>query len=340
MVIKFEEIRKKSTFLDPRRDFEENSLPIEVRIDPLTKRTCVVLEFRFKMPERPDLSEMIDKSSERCPFCPEAIEKATPKFPKELIPAGRINIEEAWVIPNLMPYSAYSAITIISKKHFVDMTDFTEEILTNAFMASQIYLKKVSEHDRREEYCFTDWNYMPPSGGSMIHPHLQVFASDIPTEYQRVMLEASKEYYNGQKSNFWDDLIEKERELGERYIGAVGRTHWIISFAPRSMMFEVMAVIKGKESILSLSEGDFKDFSGGLRSVLRYLNDQNFYSFNLSIYSGSVGQNYFWTNARIVPRFAIPPMGISDVASARILHDMLFCVRRPEEVCKELKTYF
>ena len=340
MVIEFEKIRKKSTFLDPRRGFEESSLPIEMRKDPLTKRTCTLLEFRLKMPEKPDLSKMVDKSLGKCPFCPESIKKTTPKFSEELISEGRINLEEAWVVPNLMPYSEYSAITIISKEHFVEMGDFTEEMLSNAFMASQIYLRRASECDRRLKYFFVNWNYMPPSGGSVIHPHLQVFAPDLPTKYQKMILEASEKYHNEQKSNFWDDLIKRERKLGERYIGAVGRTHWVMSFTSRSMMFEVMAVIQGKESILSMLDSDIKDLSTGIRRVLQYLSDQNFYSFNLTIYSGSVGQDYFWTNARIVPRFTLPPLGISDVASARMLHDMLFCVRRPEEVCKELREYF
>ncbi len=338
--VEFRRIVKSSVFLNPRRGFERVSLPIEVRFDPLTGRECMLVDFRFRPPEKADLSDVIEETAKGCPFCPGNAEKATPMFTEEIAPEGRIRVGEALVVPNIMPYAEYSAITIMTRRHFVEISGFTEETLVDAFTASQTYLKRIAEHDVNQKYHFINWNYMPPSGGSIIHPHLQVLSYDTPLGYYGERLRASERYYEEHGGVFWNDLVERERELGERYIGGDGGVHWMTAFTPRSYFFEVTAVFHGKPSILSLSREDFKRFSRGLRMVLRYMGDQNIYSFNLSIQSGPPGTEHFWVNASIIPRFTFPPVSTADAASLRMLNDTLFCYRKPEEVCRELKEYF
>ncbi len=341
MPIEFKRMVKESRFLDPRGDFEESSLPFEIRTDPLTGEKCVICEYRWAMPEKPDLSELISKSLERgCPFCPQSVDKVTPKFPRGLVPEGRIHLGEAWVIHNIMPYAEYSAITTISNQHFIGIADFTEEMLTNSLLASQIYLSKVFAYDSKMRYCSINWNYMPLSGAGQLHPHLQIIAGEFPSTYQQQMLDASQRYYEGNSTNFWSDLIAEEKKLNERYLGTIGNTQWLVNFTSRSWVLEVMTIFQGKESILMLSEQDFNDFAHGINNVLKYLGDQNFYSFNLALYSGLPGGDYFWVNSRIVPRFLAPPLGAADTSYGRILHDWLFCFRKSEDICGELEGYF
>jgi galactose-1-phosphate uridylyltransferase len=329
-------------FLNPAKNFEPEFVPLEFRTDPLTKHPSIVGEIRYVKPEKPDLSGVIEKSLNIfCPFCPENIEKVTPKFPPDLFPEGRIYLDEACVFPNAMPYLPYSAIAVFSpKKHFIDLPSFTEGIMTGGFLASQIYLKRISEHDPEAKYCSINWNYMPPSASSLVHPHLQVFAGYSRTPYQQEVLEASHRYWEENGTNFWPDLVVREKELNERYIGTFEHTSWFTRFAPGGGSLDVMAIFEGKDSILNLSTQDFESLSKGLTKIFNYIDDQGLYSFNLSLYSGIIGKDYFWTHARIIPRLYLPPLGTSDVGSLQLSHNQSFCLKLPETACKELRGYF
>ena len=137
MAIEFKRERRTSSFLDPMNDFAQKSLPIEFRYDPLTMDMGVLLEFRARLPEKPDLSPLIAKSLQMgCPFCPELVEKVTPKFIPAICTEGRIKVGEATVFPNPMPYMPYSAITVLGPEHFVGLTEFTPKMLCDAFLAS------------------------------------------------------------------------------------------------------------------------------------------------------------------------------------------------------------
>jgi len=70
------------------------------------------------------------------------------------------------------------------------------------------------------------------------------------------------------------------------------------------------------------------------------MNEQNFYSFNLCLYSGILGEDYLWTQVRLIQRAYYPPLDISDCGSLRLLLDTLTVLLRPETVCQELKSYF
>ena len=150
---------------------------------------------RYVKPEKHDLSEIVARSLRAgCPACPEFIEKVTPKFPPEIAPEGRLHQGEACVFPNIAPYTPYSAVTVPSKKHFIALTEFTEETLVNGFLASQAYLKRVLAHDPEAKYCEIDWNYMPLSGAGLFHPHFQVLSRYSPGRYHGELLEASRGY--------------------------------------------------------------------------------------------------------------------------------------------------
>jgi hypothetical protein len=70
------------------------------------------------------------------------------------------------------------------------------------------------------------------------------------------------------------------------------------------------------------------------------MDDKNFYSFNLCLYSGVLKEDAFWTQARIIPRVPGPPLDISDVSSIALLGDTRVMLRFPESVCQELKPFF
>jgi UDPglucose--hexose-1-phosphate uridylyltransferase len=339
--IKFRKIQTISKFLDARKDYEEKTLSLEHRIDPLTKDMGLVRDLRFKNPLKTDLSPIIAKSLERgCPFCTETINTVTPKFIPELCPDGRITVGEATVFPNAAPYMQYSAVTVICSSHFVGLSEFSPPILSDALRACQDYLRMVHTYDPRAKYCGIMWNYLPPANSSQVHPHLQVFAGRFPMVYHKKLLDASKRYHRRNGTIFWSELIEEEKRLQERYIGTVGSTVWLASFVPRSFQLDVRAIFQNNESILSLSSQDFQDLARGLVNVFKYMDDQNHYSFNMFIYSGISGEKSFWTHARVIQRGPLPPMDISDAGNATLLGDTRMSIRSPEFICEELRPFF
>ena len=139
MVIEFKREFKLSKLLDPASNFEEKAFPIELRKDPLSDDMASVTTFRMKKLEKPDISQIVAKSLEiGCPFCPEAVERITPKFTPDFYPEGRIKVGEAVVFPNAMPYMPYNAITVIGSQHFIALSEFKEDMLVDGFLASQV----------------------------------------------------------------------------------------------------------------------------------------------------------------------------------------------------------
>jgi hypothetical protein len=101
---------------------------------------------------------------------------------------------------------------------------------------------------------------------------------------------------------------------------------------------DIQAIFQGKESVLALSHQDIRDFAEGLIRIFDYMDDQNCYSFNLCLYSG-MAEDGFWTQARLIERGLLPPLGISDIGHL-FLTDTRLSTRHPEAICQELKPYF
>lgn len=74
---------------------------------------------------------------------------------------------------------------------------------------------------------------MPPSAGSIIHPYSQILVESEPLPIQAELLERSEEYFNRNRRNYLEELVEREREIDERFIYDGGYLSMIASFAPR-----------------------------------------------------------------------------------------------------------
>jgi UDPglucose--hexose-1-phosphate uridylyltransferase len=327
---------------DSSGQFTEAAIPLEFRSDPLTGRSCRLVPFTLERIIRPDLAALEKRSRElTCPFCPPLVEQITPRFPPDLIPEGTIRRGKAVAFPNAGPYDVYGAVVVISDRHFIPLSDFDLETVHNALMAAQSYLKSVLKADPEAKYNFMAWNYMPPSGGSLVHPHLQSNAGYQPTTYQKQILDASEKYFKEQGTNYWSDLLEQERRTGERYIGNIGNTYWLTSFAPRGRLSDTLVIFPGKASIADLTENELRDFATGLLRVFSYLDGLNLVSFNMSTYSG-FDKDQFWAHARITPRGLLlySPIETSDQFYYQIFQDENICILPPEVACERLKKHF
>jgi galactose-1-phosphate uridylyltransferase len=315
---------------------------MEFRFDPLTGRSCRLTPFSLDRIKRPDLESLVLRSRQMgCPFCPPTLETIIPRFTPDIAPEGNIRIGRAVAFPNSVAYDAHSAVVVISEEHFIPLRGFTLEDVFHGLLAAHTCVKRVQRSDPEARYNLIAWNYMPPSGGSLIHPHVQCNLGPYPTNYQRQILEASEGYYDKMGTNFWGDLVQQEKETGQRYIGAIGRSHWLTSFAPRGRLSDILAVFEGRASVAELDEADLRDLAAGLRRVFRFLDELNVLSFNLATYSG-FDQDRFWAQARITPRSLLlySPVETSDQFYFQVLHDENVCILPPEEACNRLKKQF
>jgi UDPglucose--hexose-1-phosphate uridylyltransferase len=340
MSIDFKKTESKAYFLNPFKDFSLHEIPFEIRYDPLTGETGRLYDLPYKAPERFDLEEIIRRSKEVfCPFCPEALEKSTPLFPKDFIPEGRIKEGDAILIPNLIPFDTYAAVSIMSSEHYLPIKALTPERLRDSFSAAQSFIRRVADYDPQVRYFSINWNYMPDSGSSLVHPHLQVNCGYTPTNQQRMQIEGCKRYLTENETSFWQDFVTSEKQIGERYIGEIGSTFWVLSFVPQTFLPDVWCIFPDHFSLIQADMAELFPFLQGLSSVLRYFEQENIPSFNLSAFSVK-DDDYFRVNARICPRLLPRPIGNSDRAYLQTLHKESYAIRPPESVCPTLKEVF
>jgi len=346
MTIKFNKHVSEAVLHSPLKNFELDSQTIENRADPLTGWTGIIRTGRqfwqhmYNTDEKL-LLEIAEQTRGRCFFCPEKVSEATPRYPEEFIPGGRITVGEACLFPNLFAQKEQSAIAVISRQHFVPLDHFSPQLLTDAFKASSIYLKRLYEYKSVNYYCEIGFNYMFPGGASIPHPHLQILGSVWPTVLVSNLLEASRKYYQEQASGYWEDLVNTEKEVEERYIASMGNTEWLVPFAAMRED-EVHGIVRNKSNFLEFDDGDWESLADGISRVLKFYKDGGLSSCNFALYSSPLGKklDYFWAGVRIVSRPSVQALALSDMwFSQNLLYDGLV-TKPPEEIASEVRSYF
>lgn len=339
MSIPFDRTSHCGVLVNPKKGSSREELPFEIRRDPLTGETGRIFDIPFQA-EKPDIEATVKKSMEIfCPFCPENLEKSTSLFPEELIPGGRIEEGEATLIPNMIPFDQYAGVSILSRNHYVAMEQLTPQTMKDGFLASLRYVRAVYEHDAKVRSFSVNWNYFPPAGSSLVHPHLQPNCGPIPPNQVRLQLEGCSRYAGDTGRDFWDDYIEAEKRSGERYVAGSGPVTWIMSFVPWVFLPDVCCIFRPGVTLMNMSEAELNPFLEGLSRILSYFRQQNLFSFNLSLFSVR-DEPGFRTNGRVCPRLHPRPIGNSDMSYLQTLHREPYVVRRPEAVCSELKAFF
>lgn len=281
-----------------------------------------------------DLSEL---SIKNCSFCPGNIETATPKFPPDISKNGRIKRGEATVFPNLFPFAKYHAMAVLTEKHCISLDKFTKVQIGDAITASIDYFGRIDALGAK--YFSLNWNHLPPSGASIIHPHIQLVGDEMPTHATNRYIEASKRYYEEYNENYWLRLIKDEERLGERFIGRTGKAAWISSFAPLGNN-EVSMIFEGISSIMELTRKDISDISEGIGRILRGYSSMYKESFNFSIYSGLKGMKDFCLNAKIITRSNPQKYYTSDAGFMEALQRERIVETLPESLALGLRKFF
>ena len=319
---------------------------IEYRFDPLTNEQARLNPARARRVKQSgarvsQLDEIAQKSREICSFCPERIEKETPCFSKDICPGGRIKVGESLIFPNLHPFGEYHAVATMSKEHFLNPGEFSPQMIRDNLRATKNYILSVHTREEEVKYPVYMWNYMPPSGGSIIHPHAQILVEREPTPQVSRLLQKSLEYHAGNGENYWKNLIEREKRLGERFLAADDYLSVITSFAPRGFN-EVSFIFNRVSSLAEIDDRQIESFSTYLSKALKAYSEIGVGSFNLVTFSGSIGGNeayFYWMSAKLISRPY--PQGIytGDTGSLERLQDVWIIDTLPEALARKMKPF-
>ena len=340
--MKFEAIERQTVILDPNNNMERKTIPSEIRKDPLTGRTSRICHFMPLKWEKPDFDQLVAGTEKTCPFCPDKVMQVTPCFPEDIVPEGRLALDDKILFPNIAPYDSLGAVATLGDQHYIAMTDFEPQRMADGFRLTMKFFKRVHEIRHPESiYHLVSWNYMPASGSTLIHPHFQVFATAYAPNQLREELQAAERYMKKNGANYWDALVEAEKTGKDRFLGRIGRSNWMTVFAPLGVAGDVVAVVDGTSSTLDLLDDDLTDLANGLNNLMAAYDKMGIYNFNVSFFPGAPGDDFTRFHLVFSPRtFFNQALGTPDVAALRNLGNEGVCMAFPEDINKMLIPEF
>lgn len=340
-MIEFKEINLRAKAPDLTDGGRWKEVPLVQRIDPLTQKSTRLLTGVKLQPENPpDLSELASLGG-FCPFCDGTFEKVTYPFEPEVVAAGRLRRNRAAIVPNIMAYSGYSSVGIYdTSRHFLGLEDFTAELIFDAMCLMVEHGQMVRKSRPDLVWSSISANYLPSSGSSVLHPHLQSSYDLEPMQMQRELSSGTQRYHRTNAGSYFDDLVAKEAD-GPRFVGRTGSITWITPFAPRGFQ-EIWGVFGDCSDVNELTEDALRGLSDGLCRVLKYYKAGNFSAFNFSMAGGgpNASEHGFKLVFRILVRSNPDKYYRSDVTYfERLLDEPLIDVP-PEEVAASVRSYF
>lgn len=329
--MELKKVLKRAAFLDPFNGFNPGGRECEIRTDPLTGRNSRILFFPLRELPVPDYDAVLKKDTGFCPFCPENIEKITPKFHPDLFNSDRYRVGNAVCFPNAFPYDENGAVTVMTAEHFVKLDGFTGSILNDAFTCCVEFLKGVSLKQENAVYQSINWNYLPLAGSSIVHPHLQITASELPTNYYSDVIRTVK----CSKGNVFNELVNMEKAEDERFLSADRYFSWLVAFAPEGV-FDVIAVSREYIEPADLAGERLTFLIEGIMKVMKFIVSSRMISFNMSIFFIK-GERGFIPHLRMCPRTSVPPLDTSEINYMKMIHNEPMSTMKPETVASELK---
>lgn len=328
--------------LTPESGYQGEEQRIELRVDPLTGRRARINVFRGMRGKQASWLEPppeVEPPPE-CPFCPGNIERETPMFPEDIVKEGRLKMGNAVLFPNRYGFNEHHAIVVVTKKHYVPIGEFEAEDIRNAIWLSIRFLRRLaSKCDVL--YAWINWNYMPPSGASIVHPHLQVTAEGSPSYALNEFLKKSLIYYRRKGRCYWLHLIETERRLNERFIGEDDYTVWLSSYAPTGNN-EVIALHPSVSSLGEMEEEHVRSLAEGVRRLLQAYGKIGVNSFNMSTYSEEFHSKskHFTLQFRFISRPRLASYYTNDKGFMEVLQLEPVFEQTPEATASLLKPFF
>ncbi|MFX0211072.1 MAG: hypothetical protein ACFFDT_34150, partial [Candidatus Hodarchaeota archaeon] len=114
--IHFVSFKRKSKFISPLKNFQEDVHLLEHRRDPLMGTMSILgynladkVKMLFGDTDHDLIEQVAQESKPRCFMCPEKVNTTTPKYSSDILPQERVNVGEATLFPNLFPLSEFHA---------------------------------------------------------------------------------------------------------------------------------------------------------------------------------------------------------------------------------------
>lgn len=298
----------------------EISQKIEIRKDPITNVISRINMERLKRPKQKGISDY-------CPFCPQNIEIATPKFPKEIIKEGRIKIGRAIIFPNMYPLASLHGVCVFTQEHKININEINEDEIFDGLKCS-IEFFNISRK-LGYLYHFIGWNHLQEAGASILHPHFQLISSKNGLKNERFIFKKCKYYWKKKGRNYWEEIIEDN----ERFIGKTEGFSWITPWAPIGN-YEVIGV-GNKSSIIDLNDKELRGMANGITKIIKGLWELGIRALNMVIFSYPYQVEWFNLNVRIIAR-RLP----SDRAFLEIYSGEIGIEVPPEVYSKFFKKFF
>ena len=331
------ELRRETYFgtvLDPRDDFRPVRTEVEVRWDPLLGYSSRLVRAREPLlaPSALDLEEQAERMRPACPFCPANVARVTPKFAPEICASGRIQHGEALLFPNALTYWQYSSVSVYSPQlHLLPLERVTADLMADNLAAQAEFVRSVMSFDPGATWASINANQMPPSGSSIFHPHLQGSVDPAPSTLQMQIAEVPVHRF--------EDYLDTERRLGERYIADTGRVQWLVSFAPIGFN-EVRAVVTGMASPAQLDGATIAELGEGISRILTLYAELGHQSFNMAMLGAPHDHPNGVLNLRLICRSNPDLIYRSDATYSERLHWQAMVDTSPEQLAERARVRF
>jgi galactose-1-phosphate uridylyltransferase len=335
--ITFEERELAGMVPDPGSGGAFVPIRLRWRRDPLTgASTRILTGVKLQPAARPDLAALAAPPA-FCPFDADKLEETTFPFPSELTREGRIRCGQAVVVPNLLAYASHSAVGIYDPaRHFLDLDELTGQLVGDTLTALVRHAQAVRRLDPTSSWSSINANYLPPSGSSLVHPHVQSAHDSCGTTLQRELVEGSAAWPG--PGSYWQQLVAQE-EGGARWIGTTDRVAWLTPFAPTGF-HEVWGVVDGRADITDLTEEDTAALGQGLSRIFAAYQHANLTSFNFALIGGGphgVASRYCVV-LKVISRSNAEPMYRSDATYFERLHGEAMIDLSPEEIAESIRS--
>ncbi len=215
------------------------------------------------------------------------------------------------VVPNVMAYATHSAVGIYdSERHFLDLDELSPHLIGDALIAMVRHARAVRRYDPEAGWSSINANYLPPSGASLVHPHLQS-AHDAQGLTNSASWRSGPRRGPDAKPTYWATLVDQEAG-GPRWVGHTGRVAWLTPFAPTGFN-EVWGVVQARPISSSSPRTTAGPWAKGCPASWP-LPGWNLASFNFGIIGGGPrsGHNGFHVVLKVMSRSNPEPMYRSD----------------------------
>jgi galactose-1-phosphate uridylyltransferase len=292
---------------------------LQYREEYLTGIRCRISPDRLK--RQIDQSLYLPANADGCPFCRDAVMTVTPTFPD----GNRIIRGESITFPNLFPFGEGHIVTVITREHAVFA--FNRQQLMDAL------LSQIEALRRNDGYASINWNFLPSSGASLVHPHMQGLSDSRPSRIVDIYIAASEQYRKKQGRNYWDVLREQERS-SDRYLFG-DEILWSAHAVPLGER-EVRGILP--ISTLEEMENYADLMARGILEILLLYRELGTHAFNMSIFFDKSGNDHgFRAFCSIISRINPNPSSTSDSAFMERLHLEPVIMTLPEDLGKYYK---